>query len=207
MSGGKERRRRLGVESSLSSPDQARAERPPRHRRVHSALQRRGSSPPAAAPSGPPFARLSAPLRDLDSNLETCARSMSEQQQPESHGREPTVSEISAAGAPNYRGRALHPQVQIDDKGLTYIGPIPPNKQDKRTVSVPVKLVALGEQGQEQYTVRASDDNDRLELVVSSGPDLLRIDRRSPTSGGARTPWLTVPAKNLSYVKVSHLFE
>ncbi|KWU44189.1 hypothetical protein RHOSPDRAFT_34201 [Rhodotorula sp. JG-1b] len=128
---------------------------------------------------------------------------MSEQQQPRSDDREPTVSEISAAGAPNYRGRALHPQVQIDDKGLMYIGPIPPNKQDKRTVSVPVTVVAFGEQGQEQYAVRASDDNDRLELVVSSGPDLLRIDRCSPTSGGARTPWLAVPAKNLLYVKVT----
>ena len=130
---------------------------------------------------------------------------MPEQQQQPNGDREPTVSEISAAGAPNYRGRAIHPQVQIDDKGLMYIGPIPASTYNKRTVSVPVKVVALGEQGQEQYAVHASDDDDHLfELVVTSDPDLLCIDRQSTTpSDGARTPWLTVPAKNLSYVKVS----
>ncbi|GAA5951153.1 hypothetical protein JCM8115_005072 [Rhodotorula mucilaginosa] len=130
---------------------------------------------------------------------------MPEQQQQPNGDREPTVSEISAAGAPNYRGRAIHPQVQIDDKGLMYIGPIPASTYNKRTVSVPVKVVALGEQGQEQYAVHASDDDDHLfELVVTSDPDLLCIDRQSTTtSDGARTPWLTVPAKNLSYVKVT----
>lgn len=131
---------------------------------------------------------------------------MPEQQQQPNGGREPTVSEISAAGAPNYRGRAIHPQVQIDHKGLMYIGPIPANTHNKRTASVPIKVVALGEQGQEQYAVHASDDDDDhlFELVVTSDPDHLCIDRRSTTtSDGARIPWLTVPAKNLSYVKVS----
>lgn len=130
---------------------------------------------------------------------------MSDQLQQPSHGREPTVSEISAAGAPNYRGRALHPQVQFDNKGLMYIGSTPPNTHTKRTVSLPVKLVALGEQGHQQCTVRASDDDHHLQLVVASDPDLLRIDRRSPNSG--TTPWLTIPAKNLSYVKVSRPLE
>lgn len=131
---------------------------------------------------------------------------MAEQQQP-SRDREMTVSEINSAGAPNYAGRADHPQVHIDPNGLMYIcGPINPfhSHTSQKSASVPVKLVALGEQGDQQYAVRAAnDEDDHLALVVNS--DLLRIDRRNLHSA-TRTPWLTVPANNLSYVKVSLIF-
>ncbi|GAA5879727.1 hypothetical protein JCM3774_000168 [Rhodotorula dairenensis] len=121
---------------------------------------------------------------------------------------EPTVGEIASAGAPNYAGRSLHPQVDIDRNGLMYIGPLapppPPFRKDPRTrtVSIPVKLAALAEKGAEQYHVRESDHSTRQTLRLAVGPELLLVQRRSVRED-VRKDWLSVSARQVSYVKVT----
>lgn len=125
---------------------------------------------------------------------------------PQLHEREPTIAEIATAGAPNYSGRSLHPQVHIDGNGLMYIGQVPHaalsrKSSRSRTVSVPVKLVAFAEQGQEQYHISESDPRrDRLELVV--GPEVLLVQWHHVCED-TRKLWLSVPAPQVSDVKVS----
>ncbi|GAA5975829.1 hypothetical protein JCM10908_005294 [Rhodotorula pacifica] len=121
---------------------------------------------------------------------------------------EATPVEIAAAGAPNYTGRSLHSQVKIDHQtGLMYIhaddSQTPSFRRQEpstRTVSVPVKTLALAEQGQEEYHVRDSDNRERLELTV--GSDVCRIEWRH-CRYGIRKDWLVIPAKEVRYVKVT----